>query len=56
MELKRKRLLFKWWIIFWRRKGKEYDSNGELEFGWNGKGLNINGKIEFEIINGNGKV
>ena len=48
----------------WNGKGKEYYYNGKLEFEgeylngkrWNGKGFNINGKLEFEIKNGNGKV
>ena len=43
--------------------GKEYYDNGKLKFEgeylkgkkWNGKGYNINGYNEFEIINGNGK-
>ena len=45
-------------------KGREYYYNRELKFEgeylngkkWNGKGYNINGIIEFEIKNGNGKV
>ncbi len=44
-------------------KAKEYYDNGELEFEyeylngkiWNGKFLNKNRKIEYEIKNGNGK-
>ena len=39
-------------------KGKEYYDNGKLKFEgeylkgkiWNGKGFNLNGKLEFEII------
>ena len=44
-------------------KGKEYYLNGTLKFEgeflngnrWNGKMLNINGKFEFKINNGNEK-
>jgi len=44
-------------------KGKEYYSDGELKFEgeyidgkkWNGKGYNKEGKIDFEIKEGNGK-
>ena len=45
-------------------KGKEYFKNGKLKFEgeylngerWNGKGYNINGKMEFEIKNGKGNI
>ena len=49
----------------WNGKGKEYYyDNGKLKFEgeylngkrWNVKGFNINGKFEFRLINGNGKV
>jgi len=44
-------------------KGKEFYDNGNLQFEgeyldgkrWNGKGYNIEGKINFEIVKGNGK-
>ena len=44
-------------------KGKEYDYNGKIVFEgeylngkrWNGKGYNKEGKIDFEIKEGNGK-
>ena len=49
----------------WNGKGKEYyNYNGKLKYEgeylngkrWNGKGYNKEGKIDFEIKEGNGKI